>query len=382
MDLPFYYYLLAVAAVLILGVFLYATRGRRTRALPQDPYIQALKLLVDGDKDAAFDRLQESVRSGNGPIDAYIKLGALLRDRGELTKALQIHQSLTVKTDLSKNEKVEIYMNLAADYASMGNPEKSIKVLEVAVRGLKNEGNVLLTLAGHHHAVGDYEKAYEVLKEARKLGGIGEREVALFLVSAAESQLEKGELKEARKLLQRALKHDPECASCLLMLGDFAKEANHLTEAIEHWKRVAVLSPLLAGSVLTKLESTLFDEGRFGEIEKIYDQVRAARVEDEAANLSLARFYKKQGRGEDAIELLENFVAVCPQSIRGSLMLTSFYCRFRDRETLDGFLDKSMKEASNSQVFACNRCEFQSAIMRWHCPKCSAFDSFSSNHEP
>ena len=92
--------------------------------MPQDPYIQALKLLVDGDKDAAFDRLQESVRSGSGPTDAYIKLGKLLRDRGELAKALQIHQSLTVKTDLSKNEKVELYMNLAADYARMENPEK------------------------------------------------------------------------------------------------------------------------------------------------------------------------------------------------------------------------------------------------------------------
>ncbi len=382
MDLPFQYYLLGAAAILIVGVAALALRGRRASASRRDPYIDALKLLVEGDQEAAFQKLQQAVKGGAAPVDAYIKLGALLRDRGDVSQGLQIHQSLTVKTDLSRNEKVELYMNLAADYARMENPEKSIKVLEVAVKGMNiKEASVLLTLAGHHHTVGDEEKAYETLKEARKLGGLGERELALFLASAAESLVEKGQQKEAKKLLQRALKHDPECAPCLLTLGDIARESNNLDTAIDYWKRVAVLSPQLAGAVLPKLEGTLFDEGRFSEIESIYAQVRAARVADEAANLSLARFYKKQGRGEEAIELLESFVAECPQSVRGSLMLTSLYSRLRDPETLEGFLDKSIKSVSRTGGFACGRCEYESEIMRWHCPTCNSFDSFSSNHD-
>ncbi|MFQ5510336.1 MAG: tetratricopeptide repeat protein [Candidatus Krumholzibacteriia bacterium] len=382
MGIPVYLYLLAAAVIAVLGALFFVYRGRRRGPARHDPYIDALKLLVDGDSEAAFARLQESVKGGTAPTDAYIKLGSLLRDRGDVSKALQIHQSLTVKTDLSKSEKVELYLNLAADYARMGSPEKSIRVLDAAVRNLGiKEPDVLLTLAARHRETGDDEKAYEVLREARKLGGVGERELALFLTSAAETLVEKNEPREARKLLQRALKHDPECAPCLLALGDLARDSNDLDNAIDHWKRVAVLSPELSGAVLPKLESTLFDEGRFSEIEKVYDQVRSARAEDEAANLALARFYKKQGRGEEAIELLESYVAARPQSIRASLMLTSFYSRLRDAETVEGFLDKSIREVSHARQYSCNRCEYQSATMRWHCPNCNSFDSFSSNNE-
>lgn len=382
MENPIIYYIV-LGVILVVGTAIITSMVRRGREghLPVNPYIEGLKSLVSGEKDVAYHELERAVRTGHAPADAYIKLGALLRDRGAASKALQIHQSLTVKTDLSKTEKVELFMNLAEDYARLGDSGRSVDVLSSAIRNLHiREPDVFITLGRHYHLTGATDKAYDAFREAKKLGGIGDRELALYLATAAESLADRGDLREARKLLQRAVRHDPKCATGLLLLGDIAERSDELDEAIDKWKKVATLSPELADVALQKLESTLYERGRFGDIERIYNEVREERVGDEAATLGLSAFYKKQGRGEEAIQLLEDFVAVHPDSVRASLLLTSFYCKFRDAETLEQFLDRSFKESIRTQRFACSSCGFQSDLMRWNCPRCNRFDTFSTNH--
>lgn len=384
MNLPVYYYLIAAGAVVLAAIVAVARfRSRRPRPRRHSPYVEALKLLVDGRDDGAFARLQEAVKLGTAPTDAYIKLGNLLRARGEVTKALQIHQSLTVKSDLSKEEKKELYLSLADDHASLGDSGRAVRVLENAVRELSIRSRLVFqTLAKHYHVLGQYEKAYEALKEAKKLDAVTDRELALYLTSAAEAMLAKGQRKEARRELQRALKHDSKCAPCLLVLGNLAEQAGDLDGAIDSWKRVALASPQLSATALHKLESTLFERGRFGDIERIYSEVRTNRPGDEAANLGLAGFYKKQGRGEEAISLLEDYVTVHSDSMAAALLLTSFYARYRDSETLERYLDESFREPWRADTFECRSCHLRSDVMRWHCPRCNAFDSFSTNdHE-
>ncbi len=381
MNFPDYYYVI-LAALVVLGAAAFTYRRVARRAPEENPYVDALKLLVDGRHNEAFARLQEAVRRGGAPADAYIKLGNLLRSRGEVSKALQIHQSLTVKPNLTKSERIQLYLGLAEDHAMLGNSQRSVAVLETAVRQLNvKDAQVYSMLAKHLHVLGFRDRAYEALKDARKLGGTGERELALYLTSAAEALAEKGEYREARKTLHRALRHDPNCVACLLVLGNIAERDEELDDAIDHWRQVALLSPQLAGTALLKLERTLFERGRFSEIEKVYDAVRRARGDDEAASLGLSAFYEKQGRADDAIQLLEDYLGVHPDSVPARVLLTSLYARYRDAETLERFVDESSKDSWRIARFVCRSCHMSSDVMRWHCPRCSAFDSFSTNSD-
>jgi len=111
--------LIAAAAILAaaLGVVTFAVlrrqRNRGTRII--SPYVEGLTHLISGDTGAAYDRLQSAVRSGNAPADAYIRLGRLLRERGDAGKALQIHKGLTVKADLTRSEKLDLFVKIAED---------------------------------------------------------------------------------------------------------------------------------------------------------------------------------------------------------------------------------------------------------------------------
>jgi len=304
-----------------------------------------------------------------------------LRERGEAGKALQIHQSLTVRENISKSDRVELYLNIAQDYAVLARPDHAAASLEAAIKQYRiREPQVYAALAKYFHSLGQGQKAFDRLKDLKQSGDIGDRELALYLATAAESAVEKGDVREARKLLQRALKLDPACPAALLALGDIEEKEGRYDEAIRLWKQAAVVSRELSSIALHRLEKTLFQRGKFGEIEQIYRDVLSERNEDESAVLSLASFYRKQGREEDALVLLEEYHASHPQSLGGSLLLSSLYSSLRDSETLETFLDESINRLTFQQRYVCHSCGAVADVMRWHCPKCNSFDSYSTDN--
>ncbi len=374
--------LIVVVVVVIILVGIAVVLRRRKPERPKNPYIEGLTRLIDGDRAGAFERLQASVRGGFAPTDAYIRLGKMLRNNGDAGKALQIHKSLTVKSDLTSVEKVELFVNIAEDYAELGRPEQAVSVLETAVRKMNlRDVSVFSILARESHRLGRTEDAYAYLRDLKKFNSVGEREIALYLASAgadmaADDNDPQVGLKDARRTLQRALKHDPDCAPAHLALGDVEDGEGNDGGAIEHWRRAAVLSEELSRAALTRLVRLLFDRGRFSDIEKIYHEVLASRPQDEHATLSLASFYKKQGRVEDAIVMLEEFRTAQPRSVEGTLLLMGMYASARDVATLERFLDEIESGVAASEQFVCSACGKETDVMRWHCGHCNGFDTY------
>jgi lipopolysaccharide biosynthesis regulator YciM len=374
----------AIIVVVILAVsasFMFSGRQQRRRV--SDPYVAGLRSLVDGERDEAFVLLQKAIKTGKAPTDAYIRLGNLLRDNGDAGKALQIHRSLTVKPNLTRREKIELFINIAQDYSRLGNSGQAIAVLETALKnmGLKDP-EVFRLLAREYHVSGKTEDAYRCLKELKRGHVVGDRELSLYLGTAGERLAEDNELKEARKLLQQALKHDSDNPSVRLALGNLEEKQNNQDNALDHWKRAAMASPELSAAALKSIEHVMFQRGTFGDVEKVYRDVLGARPWDEYATRALASFYKKQGRGEEAIEFLEEFRSMHPESIGSALVLTSLYATNKDAATLERFLEENESQATarNTQ-YECVECGFQSTSMRWHCPRCNVFDSFKEKHE-
>lgn len=372
----------AAVFVLLVVIVVFVLRRRRGVDHPMNPYVEALALLVDGEQKEAYNKLQESIRSGKAPTDAYIRLGRLLRRSGNAGKALQIHKSLTVKTDLTRKEKTELFVSMAKDYSALGKSDQAVSVLETAVKKMNlKDPQVFFILANEYHHLDKTEAAYNYLKELTKTGAIGERELSLYLSSAGEHQFEEGNEKEARKLLQRALKHDSENALALFTLGNLQEKSGDADGALDHWKKAAYVSPELSGRSLQNLERVMFQSGKFSDVERVYREVLEKRPWDEYATLALASFYKKQGRGGEAIDFLEEYRSMHPESVGAMSLLTSLYATLKDADTLEKFLEENESHYTRTGNHSCSACGFQSVMMRWHCPRCNRFDSFSETHE-
>lgn len=376
-----------VAAVLLVTAIAVAAavaaQKRAATGRSRDPYVEGLIALVRGDRDSAFSLLQRAVRGGRAPVDAYVRVGELLRENGDAGKALQIHKSLTVKPDLDRGQKIELFTNIAMDYSAMGQSAQAVKVLETAVKtmGLKDPA-IYELLARENHILGRSDDAYRYLKEMKKSGVLGERELSLYLCTAGEKKADENDLKEARKLVQRALRHDPSNGYAYLTLGNIEEKLGNDDAAVGNWRKAANSEPELSAAALTNLERVLFQSGTFGDIEKIYREVLEKRPWDEHATLALASFYRKQGRGGEAIESLEEYRSMHPESVAATALLTSLYAMLRDRDELGRFLEANeMDIAARAPSYRCSSCEFTSHTKRWHCPRCNAFDSFRKHDE-
>jgi lipopolysaccharide biosynthesis regulator YciM len=356
-------------------------RGRHQRPAERisDAYADALRMLADGKEQDAFVKLQQAVIAGSAPPDAYVRIGRMLRERGDASRALHVHRSLTVKSDLTHRERVDIYANVAEDLLALAQPERALRTIEGAMRDLGDRDPVLLAVGMRaSHALGRSEETYEFLKELRKGAGVGEREMALYLASIAEADAAKGRTRDARRTLSRALRHDPECGPALLALGGLEEAAGDTDTAIRHWRGAARVSPELSPTAMSNLERVLYQRGTFNEIEAVYRDVFDARPADEHAAVALASFYRKQGKTEAAIALLEEHLNANPDSTAGTVMLTALYALRGDDYELERIVDRGDRLLRRPAHFRCT-CGRESDLMRWHCPECNRFDSYARN---
>ena len=374
-------FLAGVAGALFALALSWVLRGRHERPVERvsEPYADALRLLADEKPAEAFVKLQQAVIAGHAPADAYVRIGRMLRERGDSERALQIHRSLTVKSDLTHQERVAVFANVAEDHLALSQPERALRAIELSMRQVNDRDPTLLAIGMRaSHALGRSEEAYEYLKELRKAGGVGEREMALYLVSIAEGDVEKGRTRDARRTLSRALRHDTECAPALLALGGLEESAGDIDTAIRHWRSAARLSPELAPAALAHLERVMYQRGTFNEIETVYRDVLDARPGDESAAVALASFYRKQGRTDAAISLLEEHTHANPDSLVGTVLLTAMHAIRGDEDELERIVDRGDRLVRRPSHFRCT-CGRESDVMRWHCPGCNRFDSFARN---
>jgi lipopolysaccharide biosynthesis regulator YciM len=62
-------------------------------------------------------------------LDLQLSLGTFYRRRGEIDKAISIHQSLFARPDLDKKISADIQLALASDYLNAGLLDRSERLL-------------------------------------------------------------------------------------------------------------------------------------------------------------------------------------------------------------------------------------------------------------
>ena len=119
------YLYLILALALSSGILFYyfsykSVKQPRTDIL----YTDALNAMVRGDKSKAVWKLRQVVKQDSDHVRAYLQLGNILRDENT-EQAIKIHQSLTVRPNLSAEMRVDIHRALANDYKKIGNYTKA-----------------------------------------------------------------------------------------------------------------------------------------------------------------------------------------------------------------------------------------------------------------
>ena len=124
--------------------------------------------MLKTDKSRAISLLRDVVKQDSDHIDAYLQLGNILRDE-EPQRALKIHQMLTVRPNLNKTTKVDIYKSLAMDYEVIGDLIKARKEAEqILIIDKQNEWGITFLL-NIGEKIEDWDYAADKAKQLKKI---------------------------------------------------------------------------------------------------------------------------------------------------------------------------------------------------------------------
>jgi lipopolysaccharide biosynthesis regulator YciM len=256
----------------------------------------ALLATLDRDLDRAEELLARAVRIDSTGVESYLALGRLFRMRGEIGRAIRIHQNLLLRRDLADDARVAVLLDLAADFRQGGFLRRAIATYEeVAAREPKNR-DALRALVRLLADIREFDRAIEFAKKLARLEGrrSAEAEADLYVEMAEAAQAE-GRIEDGRKAAKRALRKNRDLARGWLALGALEAERGRDKAALAAWKRVPKVDGRAGRRVYAEIESVLARLGRSGEFEGLLREVLDDHPDDVGACLALAHCLVARG---------------------------------------------------------------------------------------
>src|SRR3990167_3389989 len=125
-------------------------------------YVVGLNYLLNEQPDKAVDVFIKLLEVDSETVETHLALGSLFRRRGEVDRAIRIHQNLIARPQLSFIQRKEALMALAQDYMSAGVFDRAERIfLEVLELGGPQDVRSLHGLLAIYQQEKAWEKALE-----------------------------------------------------------------------------------------------------------------------------------------------------------------------------------------------------------------------------
>jgi lipopolysaccharide biosynthesis regulator YciM len=347
-----------------------------SRALPSS-YFKGLNFLINQQPDKAIEAFIEVVKVDPQTVELHFALGSLFRRRGEVDRAIRMHQNLVDRADLGSEQRVTALYELAQDYLKAGLLDRA-EELFLKLRGTPYDQQAARFLLEIYEQEKDWHKAIQTAASMGRAGSdTGARDIAHFYCELAQAEVLQGGGELARGYLEQALAANRKCVRAYILTGDQALAEGDVEEAIEAWKRIETQNPVYLPLVADKL-------------------VAAFKRRDRAQEgLALLRHYLASYPSLDLLDTVFQLVlerdgpAAANELVRAELrryptllgldrmlevqVLESPLERRRDLELMRNLVHQHTRSLS---LYRCDNCGFKARQFYWHCPACHEWETY------
>jgi len=365
-----------VIALIVLILYFYLHR-QRARVTGYTPYLAGLLALLENKEELAIKKLKETVGIDSNLVDAYVILGDLYRRRGDISRAIQIHQSLTVRPTLKRHEEKKVYYALVQDVLQANRPNKAVSFLKEILKIDKKDKQARALILRIYEDMENYGDCISFYEEGR-FRPKEERRRAFYYASMANIKLKNltennSDLeKEALNLFRKALKISANSLTPLFYLGNHFVQKGDLKKAQEYYLKIITQHPKHAFLIIPKFEKVYFELGAFDEIISIYEKIFQENPKNFSVGFALANLYEKKNDIESAKDVYRKLSDLYPKSslpkLYGLKLMTE------DKTIKRGIAE--IEKTIRRKEFRCNNCGYEMQKFSFICPRCHAIESF------
>jgi lipopolysaccharide biosynthesis regulator YciM len=374
----------AVAVAALAGLL----AGRAwTRALRRGPrggdafrasahFSQGLNYLAAGQPDLAITELYKVAREDEDAVEVRQVLSHLLREAGQVEKAIQLHQGLLARPDLTRAERAYTLAGLGTDFRKVGFLDRAARVYQEA---LETDPNNLHALSGQQKLYEEQQQwrdAYDVRARIARLRKSDDGLVLGHLqAEMGRKAILAGERALAESSFKAALGLNPRVFPAHLGLADLfidrepARAAAILEDAIKALPERAYLT----FARLVRAYDAMRQPAQF---EQLCERLIRERPLDWRARAALARHLRAEGRSDEALGLLMRAVEANPQVL---LVHLEVWRTLRAMSALGSATERYIATAEEAVFYRdphiCTTCRYRADDMLWRCPHCHEWDT-------
>jgi lipopolysaccharide biosynthesis regulator YciM len=363
----------AVLAALVVGIlaghFGWGKRWPVPFGKLHPDYLTGLDYLVTEQPDRALDMFLKLMDANADTIETHFALGTLYRRRGEVERAIRIHQNLLAREALPPEHREQALLALAQDYLRAGLLDRAEGLFQQVSEVPRLRASALDSLRGVYERQHEWQQALDTYRQLARIKAAPATLVAAhYLCEIATLAIERGDIAAARSLLRQARQEAAPFPRAAMLRAEIAEREGRPELAVRLLRGALHESPKLLQEELPHLLSLVGAEQRDAVLEELVAQARSRDVGE------LKRLV---------------FAAIAANLASAPPLRTAIETVFEQDATLSavwqagtGQFERIAQEIgallAHAEKYRCAECGFAGRSFYWHCPACQSWDSFES----
>ena len=385
------YVFLAILVALLVGLIVgkawerYKLRDGRwidRRRLRETPhYMLGLNFLTEHQVDQAIEELTAATSSDSDALEIQMILGNLYRQKGQVARAITVHQALLQRTNLTRLEHAYVLLCLGLDFRHGGFVDRALEAFQEVVQLDPRNRYALVNLQKLYEDQQQWAEAARIRAQIAQIDGQRRSEnqqILGFLRNQLGTETaRRGDSAAASVLFRDAIDIDANTAPAYLNLGDAHFERGEIAAAIGAWEALVNAVPERAYLAFERLERAYQAFGAPSRFVTLCEQLIVQQPQDWRARLALSRHHATAGRAREAFDLL---LAALPHNPHG-LVIHQEIWKALLALGLDVQLVRRYVALTRDAVFyldphVCTHCRYRSTELLWQCPQCHEWNTF------
>ncbi len=344
-------------------------------------YIKGLNYLLNEQPDAAIDTFIDALEVNSETLETHLALGNLLRKRGEVGRAIKIHQNLLARPGLPDYHAQQVQLELARDYIKSGLLDRAETLLQemVPVAASDIRSACLRHLIEIYRDEKEWLRAIEAVNQlaGRRFGRLpDEWRVAQghFYCEVAELAIARGDHLAARRHIRAALNADKSSVRANLLLGELEFNLGSYRDAIKALKQVSSQDPDYIPQTIPLLVKSYTQQGRQDALKRYLEELQQ-NYSGTSVAVALSDVLATQEGGASASGYMASRLNSRP-SLAGLGHLLKYKAkeeRGTASESLQLTLSLLNKLNQAKPGYRCTRCGFSGHQLHWLCPTCKSW---------
>ena len=340
-------------------------------------YFKGLNFVLNEQPDKAIEVFIRMLEVDSETVETHLALGNLFRRRGEVDRAIRIHQNLIARPTLNKEQRSNALLELGMDYMRSGLLDRAEGLFLELIESGSHLNQAYTQLLEVYQQEKDWDNAINI---ARKLESISFESyspiIAQFYCEHAQAALNEGNMRAVKDNLRKAMSFDSNCVRASLIEAQMHQKAGKIKPAIKAYKRIESQN----SDYITEILLPLYDCYRsLDKVDEFVDYLRTlVNIYGNISTLLLLTELIAEREGENsAIRFISDELKNRP-TVKGVDKLIEYALERSQGETHEHL--KTIKDLTGQLIeerpmYKCNSCGFDAKLLHWQCPGCKSWDT-------